>query len=317
MTGPPGSCLPPPPRRWPDVSWNPPLAGESWWERPRVRSRASSGRSPHEDNLLGAPARALARAARASGPCFATSAACASSAVALGEGLALIEDGICDEVIVGGTEALHAFVYRGFHSLRALSPRPAMPFDVERAGLSLGEGAAVLVLESLSHARTHGRRPIAVVEGFGTSSDGYDQVAPEPGGRGLLAASRRALSAAGVTVEDVGGYHAHGTGTIQNDRMEAAAFTALFAGREVTVSAIKGSLGHTLGAGAALDVAVCALILERRMVPPVTNLKVVDPRAQLPAAIGAPCPLKGTRLLVARWRRRIPRRRPRTACSAH
>ena len=260
MTGPPASCLPPPPRRWPDVSWNPPLAGESWWERPRVRSSIWGARRARTI-LLGAPARALARAARASGPCFATSAACASSAVALGEGLALIEDGICDEVIVGGTEALHAFVYRGFHALRALSPRPAMPFDVERAGLSLGEGAAVLVLESLSHARTHGRRPIAVVEGFGSSSDGYDQVAPEPGGRGLLAASRRALSAAGVTVEDVGGYHAHGTGTIQNDRMEAAAFTALFSGREVTVSAIKGSLGHTLGAGAALDVAVCALIL--------------------------------------------------------
>jgi 3-oxoacyl-(acyl-carrier-protein) synthase len=252
-----------------------------------------------EDDLLGAPARALARAARASGPCFAISAACASSAVALGEGLGLIEDGICDEVIVGGTEALHAFVYRGFHALRALSPRPARPFDVERAGLSLGEGAAVLVLESLAHARTHGRRPIAVVEGFGTSSDGYDQVAPEPGGRGLLAASRRALSAAGVTVEDVGGYHAHGTGTIQNDRMEAAAFTALFSGREVIVSAIKGSLGHTLGAGAALDVAVCALILQRRTVPPVTNLKVVDPLAHMPAAIEAPCPLRGTRLLVA------------------
>ena len=137
-----------------------------------------------------------------------------------------------------------------------------MPFDVERAGLSLGEGAAVLVLESLSHAGAHGRRPIAVVEGFGSSSDGYDQVAPEPGGRGLLEASRRALTAAGVTVDEVGGYHAHGTGTIQNDRMEAAAFAALFSGRDVTVSAIKGSVGHTLGAGAALDVAVCALMLQ-------------------------------------------------------
>ena len=102
-----------------------------------------------------------------------------------------------------------------------------------------------------------------------------------------------------MTVEDVGGYHAHGTGTIQNDRMEASAFAALFSGRDVTVSAIKGSLGHTLGAGGALDVAVCALMLQRGTVPPVTNLKVVDPRAQVPAAIGAPCPLKGTRLLVA------------------
>ena len=256
------------------------------------------GRSPGSADLLGAPARALARAAGARGPSFTTSGACTSSAVALGEALGLIEDGTCDEVIVGGTEALHAFVYRGFHALRALSPRPAMPFDVERSGLSLGEGAAVLVLESLSHARTHRRRPLAVIEGFGASSDAYDQVAPEPGGRGLLAACRRALTAAGLTVEQMGGYHAHGTGTIQNDRMEAAAFAALFSGRDVTVSAIKGSLGHTLGAGAALDVAVCALMLERGTVPPVTNLKALDPLAQMPAVLGGPCRLKGDRLLV-------------------
>jgi 3-oxoacyl-[acyl-carrier-protein] synthase II len=257
------------------------------------------GRSPGSDDLLGAPARALARAVRARGPSFATSAACASGAVALGEALGLIEDGHCDEVLVGGTEALHSFVYRGFHALRALSPRPAMPFDVERSGLSLGEGAAVLVLESLSHAQAHGRRPIAVVESFGSGTDGYDQLAPEPGGRGLIAASRRALARAGVNPEEVGGYHAHGTGTIQNDRMEAAAFAALFSGRDVTVSAIKGSLGHTLGAAGALDVAVCALMLQLRTVPPVTNLRVLDPLAQLPVAIGAPCPLKGDRLLVA------------------
>ena len=118
-------------------------------------------------------------------------------------------------------------------------------------------------------------------------------------GRGLIAASRRALARAGVAVEEVGGYHAHGTGTIQNDRMEAAAFATLFCGRDVTVSAIKGSLGHTLGAAGALDVAVCALMLQRRTVPPVTNLRVLDPLAQLPAAIGATCPLKGDRLLVA------------------
>lgn len=256
------------------------------------------GRSSGPVDLLGAPALTLARATGARGPSFTTSAACTSSAVALGEALGLIEDGICDEVIVGGTEALHAFVYRGFHALRALSPRPAMPFDVERSGLSLGEGAAVLVLESRGHARTHGRRPLAVIEGFGSSSDGYDQVAPEPGGRGLLAACRRALAAAAMTVEEIGGYHAHGTGTVQNDRMEAAAFAALFAGRDITVSAIKGSLGHTLGAGAALDVAVCALILERGTVPPVTNLKALDPLARMPAVVGAPCRLKGNRLLA-------------------
>jgi 3-oxoacyl-[acyl-carrier-protein] synthase II len=174
-----------------------------------------------------------------------------------------------------------------------------MPFDAERSGLSLGEGAAVLVLESLTHARTQARTPLAVVECFGSSADGYDQVAPEPGGRGLVAASRRALASVGLTAQEVSGYHAHGTGTIQNDRMEAAAFAALFSDREVTVSAIKGSVGHTLGAAGAIDVAICALMLKERTVPPVTNLKNVDPLAWLPIALGKPRPLKGERLLVA------------------
>ena len=257
------------------------------------------GRRTGSDDLLGAPARALARAAHARGPTLGISAACASGAAALGEALALIEDGVCDEILVGGTEALHAFVYRGFHALRALSPRPAMPFDAARSGLSLGEGAAVLVIESIAHARRHGRRPIAVLEGFGASSDAHDQVAPEPGGRGLLAASRMALASAGVTASDVDGYHAHGTGTVQNDRMEATVFAGLFSGREVTVSAIKGSLGHTLGAAGALDALVCALMLRARTVPPVTNLRTLDPLAHVPAAIGRPKPLTGNRILVA------------------
>jgi 3-oxoacyl-[acyl-carrier-protein] synthase II len=256
-------------------------------------------RSSGASDLLGAPARALGRASCARGPTFATSAACASSAVALGEALALIEDGTCDEVVVGGTEALHPFVYKGFHALRALSARPAAPFDVERDGLSLGEGAAVLVIESLSHAGANGRMPLVLLEGFGSSADGYDQVAPDPTGRGLVAACQRALSDAGATVEDIGGYHAHGTGTVQNDRMEAAAHASLFSGRGVPVSAIKGSLGHTLGAAGALDAAACVMMLQRRTVPPVTNLRAVDPLAPIPAVIGAPRPLTGNRLLIA------------------
>lgn len=259
----------------------------------RLGSRTGS------DDLLGAPARVLARAAHAGGPTLGISAACASGAAALGEALALIEDGVCDEILVGGTEALHAFVYRGFHALRALSPRPAMPFDGARSGLSLGEGAAVLIIESIAHARRHRRRPIAVLEGFGASSDAHDQVAPEPGGRGLLAACRMALASAGVTANEVDGYHAHGTGTVQNDRMEAMVFAGLFSGRAVTVSAIKGSLGHTLGAAGALDALVCALILRAGTVPPVTNLRTLDPRTPVPAVIGGPKPLTGSRILMA------------------
>jgi 3-oxoacyl-[acyl-carrier-protein] synthase II len=256
------------------------------------------GLLPTED-VLGSPARALAAATGAHGPVYTTAAACASSAVALGEALALLEEEACDEVVVGGTEALHAFVYQGFHALKALSPAPAAPFDVGRNGLSLGEGAAVLVVESVAHARSQGRRPIALIEGFGSAVDGYDQTAPDPRGGGLLAACQRALSHAGVTAQDIDRYHAHGTATVQNDRMEAVVHAALFGNRPVPVCAIKGAVGHTLGAAAALDIAVCARTLARQILPPVVNLQHVDALACVPAVVGVAQASPGGLALIA------------------
>ena len=259
--------------------------------------RWASGEVPGED-ILGAPARALALATGSRGPVLTLSAACASSSVAIGEALALIEDGTCDEAIVGGTEALHAFVYRGFHALKAISPTPAAPFDARRSGLSLGEGAAVLVLESLEHADREGRAPIAIVEGFGSSTDGFDQLAPEPTGAGLVRACRRAMEQAGIDAKAVDRYHAHGTATLHNDRMEAMAHAALFSGRAVPVCAAKGSIGHTLGAAGALDVAICALTLRRGIIPPVANLRELDALARVPAVIGTARPDGGRSALV-------------------
>jgi 3-oxoacyl-[acyl-carrier-protein] synthase II len=259
------------------------------WER---------GRAARED-FLGGPARALAEASGARGPVFTTGAACASSAVALGEALALVEDGSCDEVLVGGTEALHPFIYQGFHALKALAKTPAAPFDERRDGLSLGEGAAVLVVESLAHALRHGRRPLVVVEGFGTALDGFDQTAPDPSGAGLLAACRRALDHAGVRANEVDRYHAHGTGTVQNDRMEAGVHAKLFGEAPVPVCAIKGGLGHTLGAAAALDIAVCTFTLGQQLLPPVVNLQRVDPSAPVPAVLGVRRPSAGNLALIA------------------
>ncbi len=247
--------------------------------------RWALGEMPGED-ILGVPARSVALATRTLGPVLTLSAACASSAVAIGEALALIEEGLCDEAIVGGTEALHPFVYRGFHALKALSASPAAPFDAGRCGLSLGEGAVVLVMEALEHAEGAQRAPIAIVEGFGSSTDGFDQLAPEPTGAGLVRACRRAMERAGVDATAVDRYHAHGTATVHNDRMEATAHTTLFSGRPVPVCAVKGSVGHTLGASGALDVAVCALTLQRQVLPPVANLREVDSLAHVPAVIG-------------------------------
>lgn len=259
------------------------------WER---------GISPSQD-LLGSPAQALAAATGSHGPVYTVGAACASSAVALGEALALIEDDLCDEVFVGGVEALHSFLYEGFHALKALSPAPAAPFDAGRKGLSLGEAGVVLRVESLPHARSHGRSPVALVEGFGTAVQGLDQTKPDPLGRGLLAACQRALARANVNAADIDRYHAHGTATVQNDRMEAVVHASLFKGRPVPVCAIKGALGHTLGAAAALDIAVCSETLRHQMLPPVVNLRDIDAEAAVPAVMGNARRSTGKLALVA------------------
>ncbi|MGO9832338.1 MAG: beta-ketoacyl synthase N-terminal-like domain-containing protein [Myxococcaceae bacterium] len=264
----------------------------------RGLSREERGIFPAED-LLGSPARTLAAATGSRGPVYTTGAACASSAVALGEALALVEDGVCDEVVVGGTEALHAFIYQGFHALKALSADPAAPFDAARKGLSLGEGAAVLLVESVAHARSQGRQPIALVEGFGTAVDGFDQTAPDPSGSGLLAACHRALAHSGVAAHEIDRYHAHGTGTVQNDRMEAVVHASLFPNRVVPVCAIKGAVGHTLGAAAAMDIAVCARTLAQQILPPVVNLRSLDASAAVPAIIGVGRRSSGSLALVA------------------
>ncbi|MHB8873834.1 MAG: beta-ketoacyl-[acyl-carrier-protein] synthase family protein [Myxococcaceae bacterium] len=245
-----------------------------------------SGRAAPPD-VVEHPALSLARAVGARGPVRSIGAACASSTAALGEALALIEDGVCDEVIVGGTEALHPFVYAGFHSLKALSPLPAAPFDAKRSGLSLGEGAAVLVVESAEAARRAGRKAVVTLLGFGAGADGHDQTAPDPTGAGLVYACRQALARAGVSPREVGRYHAHGTATLQNDRMEAAACAEVFGPHAVPLCAVKGSLGHTLGAAGALDAVSCALTLAQGILPAVTNLVQVDPALPIDAVLGA------------------------------
>jgi 3-oxoacyl-[acyl-carrier-protein] synthase II len=245
------------------------------------------------------PAQILAQVIQARGPVLTVSAACASGAYALGQGLELLQSGSCDRVLVGGTESLLPFVFQGFHALKALSPSPAMPFDARRSGLSLGEGAAVLILEADAAAVATSARPIAWLEGFGASSDSHDQTAPDPRGAGLAVACARALEHAGAKAQDIDHYHAHGTATRHNDRMEAAVHAALFQGRPVPVTGIKGSIGHTLGAAGTLDALVCALSLARETIPPVVNLAEPDPAARVPAVGGSPIAHRSRRALVA------------------
>jgi 3-oxoacyl-[acyl-carrier-protein] synthase II len=187
-----------------------------------------------------------------------------------------IRAGRADVVLAGGTDLLCRFVVAGFNSLRATSD-VARPFDRRRKGLVLGEGAAVLVLESDAHARARGARVRARVSGVGAAADAIHMTAPDREGAGAARAIRAALDDAGVAPADVGFVSAHGTGTPYNDAMEAAALTRVFGAGRIPVNSIKGAIGHTLGAAGALEAVLCTRVLETGLVPPTTGLDDVDP----------------------------------------
>ncbi|MEU6612034.1 beta-ketoacyl-[acyl-carrier-protein] synthase family protein [Streptomyces shenzhenensis] len=224
---------------------------------------------------------ALRLAAR--GPVLATATACASGATAIGTALELLRSGACHTVIAGGTEAaIHPLAVAGFHQMGALSTqctRPASssrPFDAERDGFVLGEGAAILVLETAAAARARGRPGYALLTGYGASCDAHHAVAPDPTGAGAELAIRRALASAGATAREVDHVNAHGTSTQHNDAAEATLIHRLYP-HGPSVTAPKGVTGHLLGAAGALEAALTALAVSHSRVPPIANLHTFDP----------------------------------------
>lgn len=210
-------------------------------------------------------------------------AACASGNVALTCALGWIRSGRCDVVLCGGGDALNDFVLRGFQSLRALSPTACKPFDVRRNGLSLGEGAAFLVIESLAHA-TRRQQPVrALLNGSGQSCDANHMTGPDRQGRGASRAMRAAISDAGLDHTDIDFVSAHGTATPFNDLMEGQAIPAVFAERtaRLPVHSIKGAVGHSMGAAAALEAVVAVRALQAQCVPGTTGLIEPDPAIRL------------------------------------
>jgi 3-oxoacyl-[acyl-carrier-protein] synthase II len=205
------------------------------------------------------------------------SAACASGTAAIGLALDLVRDERAEVVLCGGFDGLTDFVAQGFASLQALDRRgPARPFDHDRAGLSLGEGAAFLVVESDRHAARRGGRGRARLRGFGLSGDAVHMTGPDREGRGAARAITDALTSADVAGRAVDFVSAHGTGTAYNDAMEARAFTA--AGVALApVHGLKGAIGHSLGAAGAFEAILCVRALERGRLPPTTGLVEVDP----------------------------------------
>ena len=225
------------------------------------------------------PARvtsAVAERVGASGPCGTSFSACAAAAQAIAEGFRTIRRGEADVAIVGGHDSmLHPFGLLSFVVLGALSPEAGRPFDKHRDGFLIGEGAAMLVLESEAHARARGARIRARLLGAGTSVDGYAATAPQPEGLGAEAAMRAALADAGLSGDDVDYVNAHATATPVGDVAEAAAI--LRVAPDAAVSSFKGSIGHTIAAAGAIEAAGCIAALEGGFLPGTAGLAEVDP----------------------------------------
>ena len=223
------------------------------------------------------------------GPNYATVSACATGGHAIGEASEIIRRGDADMMIAGGAEAgIYEALVGGFCAMRALSTRnddPAgasRPFDAGRDGFVCGEGAGVVVLETLEHATDRGATPLAELVGYGATADASHITLPAPGGIGAVRAARRALEKAGLTPADVDHVNAHATSTPEGDKAELAAIRTIFgedAGR-VAISANKSMLGHTLGAAGAIEAIASVLAIREGCVPPTINLHDPDPAAE-------------------------------------
>jgi 3-oxoacyl-[acyl-carrier-protein] synthase II len=196
------------------------------------------------------------------------SASCASSTIAVAHGAALIEAGRTGAALVCCGDLITEYHFSGFSSLKALSPFACRPFDRDRRGLSLGEGAAALLLMTADRARQENRDKLGTVLGWGVSNDATHITAPAKSGRGLVQAIDQALRSAQKKPDDIAAISAHGTGTVFNDLMELTAFRQVFGERKVPIYSIKGAIGHTLGAAGALEIIMGLKTLSTRMTPP-------------------------------------------------
>jgi 3-oxoacyl-[acyl-carrier-protein] synthase I len=207
------------------------------------------------------------------GPAAAVSTACASSAKVFGSARRMIEAGLIDAALIGGTDSLCLTTLYGFHSLQLSSSAPCRPFDVARDGISIGEAAAFVLLERIPENLDGDS---VLLRGVGESSDAYHMSSPHPEGLGAKRAMQAALAAAAIEPGDIDYINLHGTGTPSNDRAESQAVTSIF-GATTPCSSTKGATGHTLGAAGALEAVICALAIKNGMMPGGVHTVRVDP----------------------------------------
>ncbi len=242
----------------------------------------------YRHHAVNSVAEELARRFSCRGPRLTVSTACSSGAAAIILALNLLRSGMARLVLAGGADGLCRLTYFGFKSLQLIDPAGSRPLDRERRGMSIADGAAMLLLSP----EAAGSSGICILGG-GLSCDAYHPAAPQPDGRGAQAAVQAALADAGVLPEEIDYINLHGTGTIENDRSEALAVRSLFGGRPPVVSSIKGSLGHSLAAAGAIEAVVTALSVQQGFVPPNAGFTTFDPDLGLaPAAEPLDMPLK-------------------------
>jgi 3-oxoacyl-[acyl-carrier-protein] synthase II len=208
-----------------------------------------------------------------SGPKFTITTACSSSATAVGYGADLIRSRRCKVVVCGGSEGLSELTFGGFSSLKAMDPSPCKPFDRKRAGMSLGEGAGILILEDLDEAEKRGAKILAEFLGYGIGGEAYHITAPEPTGMNEARVMKEALEESGLAATDVDHVNAHGTGTPLNDKVETLSIKIAFGEKasSIPVSSIKSSVGHCLGAAGAIEAIASVLSIVHQFVPPTLN----------------------------------------------
>jgi 3-oxoacyl-[acyl-carrier-protein] synthase II len=206
-------------------------------------------------------------------------AACSSSTIAISQAADGIRLGRLDAALAGGSDAIARLTFSGFNALKLMDPEPCRPFDRDRAGMNLGEGSAILVLEEMERARARGAPIYAELAGSSFSCEAFHPTAPEPDGKPVTAVVHNALRDAHVAPERVEHINAHGTATPQNDRAETRGYRALFGDRlnRIPVTSIKSMLGHCLGAAGGIEVAVLALTVSRGVIPPTIHHGQTDP----------------------------------------
>ncbi len=217
------------------------------------------------------------------GPSTIIPTACAAGNYAIGYACDLIKLGRVDMMLAGGSDPFSKVAFVGFSRLNAIAPDVCQPFDKDRKGLLVGEGAGMLVLESLEDALSRNANIYAEILGYGLSCDGYHITIPHPEGNGIKSAMEKALISAKIKPEDVQHISAHGTGTVANDKAETISIKKVFGehSKNLAISSIKSMLGHTMGAASAIEAIACALTIKDGVVPPTINYVTKDPECDL------------------------------------